>query len=113
MGTMIARREIARFVKRIAEEFSPDKVILFGSFADGKPSKDSDVDLLVIMRHSKKKNVEQAIEISLRVVTSMPVDLLVRRPDEVKRRVAMGDMFLKTVVKRGKILYEKERQRVA
>jgi uncharacterized protein len=77
---MIQRSEINAYVRRLAQEFHPERVILFGSYAHGKPTDDSDVDLLVIMNHGKRKNVEQAIDIDRRIDYSFPLDLLVRTP---------------------------------
>ena len=99
--------EIKKYVGNLAREFHPERVILFGSYAHGKPTKDSDVDILVIMKHDKSKNVEQAIAIDRRVDYSFPLDLLVRKPDEVKRRIALHDAFLLVVLKEGKVLYER------
>jgi len=42
--------QIQEFARRLGEEFSPQRVILFGSYAYGQPTPDSDVDLLVIVR---------------------------------------------------------------
>lgn len=62
---------------QIAREFSPMQIILFGSYAYGKPRPDSDVDLLVVMPHDGN-NVYQAIEILNRISPPFPIDLLVR-----------------------------------
>jgi predicted nucleotidyltransferase len=48
---MISRQEIQDFVNHVVRRFKPDKVILFGSYASGRPTADSDVDLMVVMRH--------------------------------------------------------------
>ena len=101
--------EIKKYVGGLAREFNPDRVILFGSYARGKPTEDSDVDLLVIMNHNRRKNVEQAIAIDHRLDYSFPLDLLVRKPVEVKRRMALRDAFMLTVLKEGKVLYERGR----
>jgi len=99
--------EIKKYARSLVREFHPNRVILFGSYARGKPSEDSDVDILVIMKHEKSKNVEQAIAIDRRVGYSFPLDLLVRKPDEIKRRIALHDVFLLSVLKEGKVLYER------
>ena len=103
--TRIAK--IKKYAGSLAREFHPDRVILFGSYARGKPTEDSDVDILVIMNHDKSKNVEQAIAIDRRVDYSFPLDLLVRKPAEVKRRMALRDAFMLAVLKEGKVLYER------
>jgi len=105
---MVKKRQINRFVKNIAEEFSPDKVLLFGSYANGRPSEDSDVDLLVIMSH-KKRNIEQALEIDKKIDRSFPLDLIVKTPKEVETRLSQNDIFIKSILHEGKVLYEKSR----
>src|SRR5271165_4453807 len=54
---------IRRFARRIAERFQPDKIILFSSYACGKPHEESDVDLLVIMR--TRNVIDQSIRSAL------------------------------------------------
>ncbi|MFC1497948.1 nucleotidyltransferase domain-containing protein [Verrucomicrobiota bacterium] len=103
---MVKKKQINRFVKEVTQEFSPEKVVLFGSYANGQPSEDSDVDLLVIMRH-KKRNVMQALEIDKRIDRSFPLDLIVKTPKEVKTRLSQNDIFIRSIVDEGKVLYEK------
>ena len=102
---MVERRQINRFVKEVAQEFAPQKIVLFGSYAKGGATDDSDVDLMVIMSH-KKRNVEQALEIDQRIQRSFPLDLIVKTPAEVKSRLAQKDIFINSVVNEGKVLYE-------
>jgi predicted nucleotidyltransferase len=54
-NSMISRKSIRQLAIEIAREFSPEKIVLFGSYAGGRPDKDSDVDLLVIMNHRRRK----------------------------------------------------------
>ena len=104
---MVQPSEIQDYARRLGSEFRPRRVILFGSHAYGRPTEDSDVDVLVEMDHAKPKDGDQAIEIDLRLERSFPLDLIVRRPDEIRRRVALGDPFLKTVLDEGQVLYER------
>lgn len=97
--------KISAVVKEIAGRFRPDKVILFGSYAYGEPTQDSDVDLLVIMK-TEQRPVEQASTIRRTVDFPFPVDLLVRTPEQVEERLTMGDSFIKEIVSHGKVLYE-------
>ena len=99
-----------RIVERITERFRPEKIILFGSYATGRPRPDSDVDLLVVM--PARNEVEQAIRILNVIDRSFPLDLLVRTPQNLKWRIAEGDWFLREVVGTGKVLYEKTHERV-
>ena len=87
---------IRRFARRIAERFDPEKIILFGSFAYGKPHEWSDVDLLVVM--PTYNEINQSIRISLAFDRWFPLDLIVRTPERLKRRLAEGDSFLTEVM---------------
>jgi predicted nucleotidyltransferase len=102
---MSVKTEIKKICRQIVDNFNPQKVILFGSYAYGNPNSDSDVDLLVIMpfneRHSRK-----AIEIRLKIKTVVPLDLLVRTPEHIQERIEMGDFFMQEINQRGKILYD-------
>lgn len=102
---MVSKRHIRNYAKRIGRKFHPQQVILFGSYAIGLATEDSDVDLLVIMDHDKSRNIEQAIEIQLATDAAFPMDLIVRRPDEVNQRLAMNDAFLKGLINDGEVLY--------
>ncbi|HZF40254.1 MAG TPA: nucleotidyltransferase domain-containing protein [Blastocatellia bacterium] len=96
---------IRKLCKRIAEAYHPEKIILFGSYAYGKPTPESDVDLLIVMDYEGRP-IEQILKIHRELDIVTPVDLLVRTPEDVKRRVKEGDMFMRLVVERGKIMYE-------
>jgi predicted nucleotidyltransferase len=95
---------IRRFARRIAERFQPDKIILFGSYAYGRPHAESDVDLLVIMPASDVVN--QSIRICLAFERPFSLDLIVRTPRQVARGVKEGDWFLREITEKGKVLYE-------
>jgi predicted nucleotidyltransferase len=103
LGTKIPRRVIRRYARAIAEEFHPDKIILFGSYAYGTPNEDSDVDLLVVM--PTRNQHSQAVRILWRLAAPFPLDLLVRTPKEMKWRLEEGESFTTTIVTKGKVLY--------
>jgi len=102
---MINRNTIRKYAREIGKRFHPERVILFGSYAQGKPDEDSDVDILVIMDHDLQRNVDQAITIRLEVDAPFPMDLLVKRPTEISDRLSMNDTFLKSVLQYGQVLY--------
>jgi predicted nucleotidyltransferase len=104
-GANIPMRVIRRYARAIAEEFQPDKIILFGSYAYGTPHEDSDVDLLVVMPAANPHS--QSVRIQMRLAAPFPLDLLVRTPKEMKWRLEDGESFSTTVVTQGKVLYEK------
>jgi len=105
LRTSVTIEDIQKAARKIAERVHPRKIVLYGSRAYGSPTSDSDVDLLVIME-TPLSNVEQAVEIRKAVDFPFPVDLLVRTPEEVARRLEMGDQFLHEVLTQGKVLYE-------
>jgi predicted nucleotidyltransferase len=109
-GSKIPMRVIRRYARAIAEEFHPEKIILFGSYAYGTPHDDSDVDLLVVMPASNLHS--QAVRIRLRLAAPFPLDLLVRTPQQMAWRLREGESFTTTVVSQGKVLYEKDDQAV-
>jgi predicted nucleotidyltransferase len=98
-------RVIRRFARQVAERFDPDRIILFGSYAYGTPHADSDVDILVIM--PARNELDQSFRIHCTLEPPFPVDLIVRTPRNLKWRLEEGDWFLREVVARGKVLYEK------
>ena len=102
------RGQIARRCTVIAQEFQPDKIILFGFWAYGKPDTDSDIDLLVVMPFDGS-SFRQAGTILHRVVQAvgvLPLDLLVSTAEQLDERLAIGDSFVRDMLDRGKVLYE-------
>ena len=99
------RARIEEFAQRIAREFHPERIILFGSHARGNAGADSDVDLLVIMPTDGKTRYEQAFEIRQNVTADFPLDLLVRSPEEVQERLGMNDWFVHDIMREGITLY--------
>ena len=109
-GADIPLRVIRRFAREVAERFQPDKIILFGSYAYGTPHADSDVDILVVM--PARNQLDQAVKIHLTILPPFPLDLIVRTPHNMKWRLEEGESFLREVVSRGKVLYEKDHARM-
>ena len=102
---MVEMKEIRDLTSQIAREFNPDRIILFGSHAYGRPSNDSDVDILVVLPFEGKP-VRKAIEIRNKVNASLPLDLIVRTPEQLAERVAQNDWFIREILERGRTLYE-------
>jgi predicted nucleotidyltransferase len=105
-AAMVALSKIDEFAREVAEKFHPEKIILFGSYAHGQPTEDSDVDLLVVMDH-KGKSSEQALKIRRAVRRSFPLDLIVRTPRETKARLNRYDGFITSALTEGRTLYER------
>src|SRR5437762_1625203 len=104
-GTNIPMRVIRDYALRVAERFQPEKIILFGSRAYGAPHEDSDVDILVVM--PARNELDQAVRIDRYCSPYFPLDLIVRTPKNMRWRLEEGDCFLREIVARGKVLYEK------
>jgi len=106
-GALIPHRRIHAYCQAVARQFHPQKILLFGSYAYGRPTAHSDVDLLVILPFHGN-DVSKAIQIRSRFDTPFPLDLLVRKPDFIARRLRERDMFIELVMTRGRVLYESE-----
>ena len=102
---MIAIYHIQALSQQISDQFQPDRIILFGSYAYGQPTEDSDVDLLVILPFEERP-VDKAIAIRQRLRPHFPLDLMARTPQQIQQRLAMGDFFIQDILKNGHILYE-------
>lgn len=98
---------IQRVTDTIIREFKPEKVVLFGSYAWGIPGKDSDIDLLIVKNDANKSTREMAVHLE-RILhdREMPLDLLVYTPDQIVKRLGMGDQFITRIVHDGRVLYE-------
>ena len=95
---------IRHVVDQIVQRFSPRQIILFGSYARGNPRPESDVDLLVVLRTTDEG--EQSLRIRQAIQCDFGLDLIVRTPDTLDKRLKLGDFFLREIVEQGKILYE-------
>ena len=104
----ISMPAIRKYARQIAERFKPHKIVLFGSFAYGEPNEDSDVDLLVVMPCANEKS--QAVRIRLALDAPFPMDLIVRTPEKLCRRMEDNCWFLKEIMGKGKVLYDKRNQ---
>jgi len=102
----IPQRAIDDIVRQIVQQFRPERIILFGSYAYGLPRRESDVDLLVVM-DTRLKETDQAVRICQAIDYHFGLDLIVRTPDTVARRLALRDPFLQEVMNQGTVLYER------
>ncbi|PSR17033.1 hypothetical protein C8255_14755 [filamentous cyanobacterium CCP3] len=102
---MVDMQQIEALSQQIAERFKPERIILFGSYAYGKPTEDSDVDLLVVLPFEGYP-ARKAAEIRCQVRPGFALDLLVRTPEYLTQRLIMRDFFLEDIVNNGKVLYD-------
>ena len=102
---MITQEQINDIVIRIVENIQPQKVILFGSYAYGKPDENSDVDLLVIKDTDDPINRRGGeIRKHLRGLC-IPIDILVYTQKEIDEWKDTKAAFITQVVEKGKVLY--------
>ena len=104
---MVPQEKILSLSESIVREFRPECVILFGSYAYGTATEDSDVDLLIVLPFEGKA-AHKALEIIRKVKPRIPLDLLVRTPEQVKGRIANNDWFMREVFEKGRRLYESD-----
>jgi predicted nucleotidyltransferase len=105
--TVVSMDEIHEVGARLGREFRPERVILFGSYAEGTAGTDSDVDLLVVLPFEGRP-FHKSLEILNRLDVRFPCDLIARRPDDVARRYAQGDPLIREALDRGEVLYERD-----
>jgi predicted nucleotidyltransferase len=94
-------------LKRLVANLDVVKVILFGSYVSGKVNKDSDLDLLIIINTREKGIKRYAMVSELLEPRKIPMDIIVKTPEELKRRTKLFDPFIRNILKTGKVLYEK------
>jgi predicted nucleotidyltransferase len=109
-GADVPMSVIRRYVRQIADRFQPEKIILFGSYAYGTPHAGSDVDILVIT--PTRNESDSAWKIDRELARNFSLHLIVRTPKNMEWRLREGDWFLREIVARGKVLYEKTDSRV-
>lgn len=99
---------LPRVVKRIVQTLKPQKIVLFGSYAYGTPTPDSDIDLLVIMETDERSPIKRAMPV-MRLIVPRPfdTDVLVRTPAEVEASRESGSPLIKEILAKGKTLYER------
>ncbi len=97
--------QIEDLARRMGREFRVRRVVLFGSYARGAATDDSDVDLLVIVPF-EGKSAPRSVEMRMKLRPAFPVDLIVRTPETVRERLELGDDFMREIVEEGRILYE-------
>lgn len=103
---MLTEQDIQEIVDRVVEVAAPEKIILFGSYATGTATEDSDVDLLVIKesglpRHKRAVPINKAL-----YGKRKPVDVAVYTSAEISEWQAVPQAFVSTALKQGRVMYE-------
>ena len=98
---------ITKITKKIKDRYKPEKIILFGSYAYGKPTMHSDIDLLII-KDTKARHIDRAVRIReiLREENRLvAIEPLVYTPKEITKRLKMEDDFIKEIIEKGIVLH--------
>lgn len=100
-------RLVNRVVKRLEQSYHPKQVFLFGSHAYGRPTRDSDLDLLIIKETARPfyRRLFEVRRLVSPVLDGHPFDPIVITPKELRKRLARGDQFLQGIVTKGKVVY--------
>lgn len=97
-------REVNKIINQIKKSYKPEKIILFGSFAYGRPKENSDVDLVVIKR-TKERAIRRMMRMAGIVKSPLGADILVYTPREWGEALKRGDFFVKEIANNGKVIY--------
>lgn len=111
---MTSRAKIKEIAEKIKREYNPERIILFGSYAWGKPHKWSDVDLFIVKK-SRKRRIDRGYELRKKLSGSNlpPLDLLVYTPEEINKGININhNLFLEDIVRNGKILYAQKNSEI-
>ena len=110
---ILKEREILLLLEDIVQSlnrsYRPDKIILYGSYAYGNPTLDSDIDLLII-KDTDKRRVDRFVEmkqIIYRPGRGIPISPLVYTQEEIEERLKIGDDFVAEILAKGRYLSSK------
>ena len=100
------KTKLTEIVDRIKTEYRPEKIILFGSYARGKPKKNSDIDLFIV-KETEKRRIDRFCEVRkiIRDIKGISVQPVVFTRGEIKKRLKIGDSFISKILKKGDVLY--------
>ena len=104
---MISKKTLNEIVDRLVKEIHPNKIYLFGSFAWGVPTEDSDLDLMIIVDNSPLKTIDRVMK-ARKALWGIHVskDILVKTKDEFEKYAKMQSSLEAEILKNGKLLYE-------
>lgn len=107
IADLYIQEEISKIVEKLVKFYQPTKVVLFGSYVYGKPTEDSDIDLLII-KDTNKRPIDRWVEVKkiLRDPNrKIPISPLVYSEKEIQERTAIKDFFLQEILENGEVLY--------
>ena len=106
----VVDNEINRITEQIKNKYNPEKIILFGSYVWGNPLLSSDIDMFIIKQTDKSftERICEVYTVLREIQYNFPFEPIVYTPDEVKRRLELGDFFIKKILTKGRVLYEQK-----
>ncbi len=104
---------INEITKKLIKHYKPEKIILFGSCAQGKIDEDSDIDILIIKKTAKKRHIDRWMDVrglttEIILKRRIPFQPLVLTPKEIEVKCKEEDFFVLEILKRGRVLYERK-----
>jgi predicted nucleotidyltransferase len=110
-GTLQAKQDLNKLLTKLITGYNPQQVILFGSYAYGKPDQHSDLDLLIV-KETNKPPFQRRVEVG-RIIQDQnrmtPIQPLVITPQELKEQLQKGNPFLIEILQKGEVLYDADR----
>jgi len=99
-------KEIQNIVNQLVRLYKPEKIILFGSLAKDQIKQGTDIDLFIIKSDVPELGVDRIRQLDALIKYRLATDFIVYKPQELKQRLKLGDPFVKTILKEGKVLYD-------
>lgn len=99
-------KEIQNIVNQLVRLYKPEKIILFGSLAKDQIEQGTDIDLFIIKSDVPKLGVDRIRQLDALIKYRLATDFIVYKPQELEQRLKLGDPFVKTILKEGKVLYD-------
>jgi predicted nucleotidyltransferase len=99
------KKEIDSITRQLVDKYQAQKVVLYGSAARGQFGPDSDLDFLIVKQDVPQNRRERMRQVRRLVDKHVATDFLVYTPEELERRVKLGDPFIKSVLNEGKTLH--------
>jgi uncharacterized protein len=104
---MLTEIQLDQLIQVIAKGYEPEKIILFGSYANGDANNDSDVDLLIV-KETKLKSIERNREVRRLFANSIaPLDILVYTKQEYSEKKMIINHIANIADRNGKVMYER------
>ena len=100
--------KIKKIIQTIAENYKPESIYIFGSYAWGKPTKDSDLDLFII-KETDEWFFKRPTTVRKPLFSDYPMamDIFVLNNKEIKTSLKRGNIFLNKILSQGKKVYER------